>query len=99
VAFPYMDDVIIPSTTVEEGLQCLRSVLEVLREHNLTLKLRKCSFFRTKIDYLGREISEEGIRLGQTKIDTILRMDEPRSIKHGRQFLGLSGYFRKFVQN
>jgi transposase InsO family protein len=99
VAFPYMDDIIIPSTTVEEGLQRLRSVLEVLRQHNLTLKLSKCSFFRTKIDYLGREISEEGIRPGQTKIDAILRMDVPRSVKHVRQFLGLSGYFRKFVQN
>lgn len=57
IAFPYLDDIIIPSKTVDEGLNKLRQVLEKLREHNLTLKLSKCYFFKTEINYLGREIS------------------------------------------
>jgi transposase InsO family protein len=96
VAFPYIDDVIIPSTTVEEGLHRLRLVLEALRKHNITLRLSKCSFFCTKIDYLGREV---GIRPGRAKIVAISNMVPPRTVKQVRQFLGLAGYFRKFVQN
>lgn len=99
VAFSYMDDVIIPSTTIAEGLQRLRLVLEALRKHNLTLKITKCSFFSTKIEYLGREISEEGIKPGQAKIEAILKMIVPNTVKQVRQFLGLAGYFRKFVKN
>lgn len=99
IAFPYMDDVIIPSTTVEEGLRRLRLVFEAFRKHNLTIKLSKCSFFHKQIDYLGREISADGIKPGKRKIEAILRMDEPKTVKQVRQFLGLSGYFRKFVKN
>lgn len=57
IAFPYLDDVIIPSKTIEEGLSRLRQVLDVFRTH-LTLKLEKCSFFLESIEYLGREINE-----------------------------------------
>lgn len=98
VAFPYMDDVIIPSTSIEEGLHRLRLVLETLRKHNLTLKISKCTFFSTKIDYLGREISEEGIRPGRVKTEAILKMKAPKTVKQVRQFVGLSGYFRKFIE-
>ncbi|KAJ3642004.1 hypothetical protein Zmor_028469 [Zophobas morio] len=99
VAFPYIDDVIIPSTTVEEGLERVRLVLEALRKHNITLRLSKCSFFCTKIDYLGREISAEGIRPGQAKIAAISKMVPPETVKQVRQFVGLAGYFRKFIRN
>ena len=67
VAFPYIDDIIIPSTTVSEGLQRLQLVLNKLREHKLTLNLNKCSFLMTTIDYLGREISAEGVKPGRQK--------------------------------
>lgn len=99
IAFPYLDDIIIPSNTIEEGLRRLRQVLEKLREHRLTLKLSKCSFFKTRIEYLGREISEEGVRPGQRKIEAVIQMRDPKTVKQVRQFLGLSGYFRKFVKN
>lgn len=61
VAFPYLDDVMIPSRTIEEGVTRLRQVLSTFRTHHLTLKLEKCTFFAESIDYLGREISEQGI--------------------------------------
>lgn len=61
IAFPYLDDVIIPSRTIEEGMTRLRQVLETFRMHHLTLKLEKCSFFSQFIEYLEREISEQGV--------------------------------------
>jgi len=77
----------------------LRQVLEALRKHRLTLKLEKCSFFTQSIEYLGREISEAGVRPGRRKVEAMLSMQAPRSVKQVRQFLGLAGYFRKFVEN
>lgn len=99
VAFPYIDDIIIPCTSFEEGLSRLNSVLTKFREHKLTLKLSKCAFFKTTIEYLGREISKDGVRPGSSKIEAVLKMRDPRNVKEIRQFLGLSGYFRKFVRD
>lgn len=99
IAFPYLDDIIIPSKTIAEGMTRLRQVLDTLRIHHLTLKLEKCSFFSKSIEYLGREISEQGVRPGRRKIEAVLDMEAPRSVKQVRQFLGLAGYFRKFVKN
>lgn len=99
IAYPYIDDIIIPARTVEEGLGRLEKVLEVFRKNNLTLKLSKCEFFKTNIDYLGREISKEGVRPGTKKVDALVRMASPQNVKQVRQFLGLAGYFRKFVPN
>jgi hypothetical protein len=97
--FPYIDDVIIPSTTVEKDLERLRLVLESFRKHNLRIKLSKFSFFSTNIDYLGREISAEGVRPERAKIEAVSQMSAPKTVKHVRQFLGLSGYFRKFIEH
>lgn len=69
IAFPYLDDVIIPSKTIEEGIARLRQVLETFRAHRLTLRLDKCTFFAESIEYLGRKISEEGVRPGRRKVD------------------------------
>jgi hypothetical protein len=99
IAFPYMDDIIIPSATLEEGLCRLRLVLEALRKYNLTLKIEKCVFFGTQIDYLGREISAEGVRPGKRKVEAVLQMQPPETVKQVHQFLGLMGYFRRFLKN
>lgn len=98
VAFPYLDDVIIPSRTIEEGVARLRQVLSTFRTHHLTLKLEKCTFFAESIDYLGREISARGVRPGQSKIEALVRMERPQSVKQVRQVLGLASYFQRFVE-
>lgn len=61
IAMVYMDDLLLPSTSVEEGLRNLREILEVLRKAELTLRLKKRYFFQDHIDYPGYHISGEGI--------------------------------------
>lgn len=99
IALVYLDDIIIPCKSVKDGLSKLRRVFEKLRNHNLTLKLSKCSFFQESVDYLGREVSRSGVRPGMKKILAVADMPMPRNVKQVRQFLGLAGYFRKFVEN
>ena len=70
-AFAYMDDIIIPSVTIKQGLERLKLVLDVLRQNNLTLKLIKCSFLKQKIDYLGQKISAEGVKPGSQKVEAV----------------------------
>jgi len=72
IVFPYLDDVIIPFKTLEEGISRLRRVLDVFRAHHLILKLEKCSFFSESIEYLGRDISVQRVRPGRCKIEAVM---------------------------
>ncbi|CAH2207715.1 jg2951, partial [Pararge aegeria aegeria] len=97
-AFAYMDDVIIPSKTIEEGFQRLISTLELFRKAGLTLKLSKCNFFKESIDYLGFEVCENGIRPGKNKIAAVENFPVPTDQHKLRQFLGLASFFRRFIR-
>lgn len=99
IAMAYLDDIIIPSETVEEGMRNLREVLIILREANLTLRIDKCKFFMTKIDYLGFEISEFGVSSGRNKLNAVGNFPVPNDVKSVRSFLGLASYVRRFVRN
>jgi len=96
-ALVYIDDILIAASSNKEAYERLERVLRILEENNLTLNLTKCRFFQRKIDYLGREISSEGVRPGMHKVEAVLNTADPRNIKQVRQFLGLAGYFRKFI--
>lgn len=98
MATPYLDDIICPSTTFAEGLENLKTVFVILRENNLTLNPEKCNFFRKSIRYLGFEIDQEGVRPGPLKIQTVRDFPTPKDIHGVRQFLGLSGFFRRFIE-
>lgn len=97
-AMAYLDDIIIPSINVEEGLANLRLILEVIRNANLTLNLKKCTFLKTKIDYLGFTISMNNISPGEKKIKCLKEFPTPKDIRSVRSFIGLSSYFRRFVK-
>lgn len=97
-ALAYMDDLLVPSKSVEEGFQRLEDILQLFQEAGLTLNLSKCRFFDTQIDYLGYEISSEGVKPGERKIEAVRKFPTPRNVHEVRQFLGLSSYFRKFVK-
>ena len=96
-AMGYLDDNIIFSKTEEEHLQHLEEIFECLRKAGLKLKLQKCSFFKKHIQYLGHLISNEGIQPLPEKLESIAKMPVPQNMKQVKQFLGLVGYYRKFV--
>ena len=96
-AMGYLDDIIIFSKTEEEHLQHLEEIFERLWKAGLKLKLQKCSFFKKHIQYLGHLISDEGIQPLPEKLESIAKMPVPQNAKQVKQFLGLVGYYRKFV--
>ena len=93
----YLDDIIIFSKTEDEHLEHLETIFNRLGEAGLKLKLQKCSFFKKHIQYLGHLISDEGIQPLPEKLESIARMPIPKNAKQVKQFLGLVGYYRKFV--
>lgn len=98
-ATAYIDDILIYGKNIEECLTRLENVLKLLENANLTLNLSKCEFLMDKISYLGYEISATGIRPGDKKIQCVLNFPCPTDQHTVRQFLGLVGYFRKFIRN
>ena len=96
-AFGYLDDILIFSSGIETHLEHLRKVFLRLREAKLKLKASKCSFFKKHIQYLGHLVSGDGIEPLPEKLEAVENMPPPRTPKEVRQFLGLVGYYRKFV--
>lgn len=95
----FIDDILIHSATLERHIQLMRQVFQLLNEHQLKIKLSKCSFARTNLTYLGHEISEEGVRTDGKNVAAVQKWPTPTNVKEVRGFLGLAGYYRKFVKN
>lgn len=98
VCLVYLDDIILFSKTVEEHLERLVRVLGRLRSAGLKLKPEKCSLMRKSVSFLGHVVSEAGIATDPEKIKAVAEWPEPTSVKEVRSFLGLAGYYRRFVK-
>ena len=96
-AMMYLDDIIIFSNSEEEHLSHIEEIFRRLEAEDLKMKRSKCDFFKKHIHYLGHLILADGVRPLKDKLDTIRDMPAPRSSKEVKQFLGLAGYYRKFV--
>ena len=96
-AMTYLDDIIIFSKNELEHLEHLEEVFHQLRMAGLKMKHSKCDFFESEIHYLGHLISADGISPLPDKLTTIKKMPAPKDTKEIKQFLGLTGYYRKFV--
>jgi hypothetical protein len=94
----YLDDIIVYSETFEKHLQHLKQVFERLREANLHLKAQKCHFCSAKVSYLGHVITPEGISPDPAKVSAILEAPPPKNTGELRSFLGLTGYYRRFIK-
>jgi len=95
----FIDDILIYSRSKEEHSQHLRLVLETLRAEKLYAKFSKCEFWIRKVDFLGHVVSEAGIHVDPSKIKAIKNWEAPRRPTEIRQFLGLAGYYRRFIKN
>ena len=96
-AMGYLDDIIIYSRSEKEHLEHLEEIFIRLKAAGLKLKLEKCCFFKKHIQYLGHLISAEGIQPLPEKLESIAKMPVPKNPKEVKQFLGLVGYYRKFI--
>ncbi|GFS81697.1 retrovirus-related Pol polyprotein from transposon 17.6 [Trichonephila clavipes] len=95
----YMDDIIIPSSDELDGLNRLTRVLKTASEYGLELNLKKLNFLKSKIEFLGHIIEKGTIKPSLDKTKAVQNFPEPKNLKQVQSFLGLSGYFRKFIQN
>lgn len=95
----FIDDILIYSKTEVEHKAHLKLVLEWLRNHKLYAKFRKCSFWKREIGFLGHRVSGEGVSVDSEKVKAIEEWQRPSMVSEVRSFLGLAGYYRKFVKN
>ena len=95
----YLDDIIILGRTWQEHLQNLIKVLVALRKFKLKLSIKKCFFFRKKIEFLGHIIGREGIHPQVDKVRAIKDFPIPKNARQVQSFLGLSGYYRRFIRD
>ncbi|KAL4085363.1 hypothetical protein QTP88_027222 [Uroleucon formosanum] len=95
----YLDDIIMYGKGLLDHNEKLRDVFERLRNHNLKIQPTKCEFLKQQCMYLGHIISENGIQPDPEKIKSVLQFPIPTSVKEIKSFLGLSGYYRKFIKS
>lgn len=94
----FFDDILVYIKTESLHQQHLTEVLQLLHTHQLYANRKKCQFGCEKIEYLGRVISAEGVSVDTEKIKAMADLKEPRNVKALRGFLGLTGYYRKFMK-
>jgi hypothetical protein len=94
----FLDDILIYSSSLEQHTKHLQLVLQILRDNQLFLKLSKCSFAQHKLEYLGHIISSARVATDPQKIAAMLHWPKPTNVTEVRAFLGLTGYYRKFLK-
>ncbi|CAH9107428.1 unnamed protein product, partial [Cuscuta europaea] len=95
----FIDDILVYSKTPEDHEKHLRLTLQTLRENQLYAKLSKCDFWQDRVAFLGHIITQEGVSVDPSKIKAVIEWRAPTSVTDVRSFLGLAGYYRRFVKD
>lgn len=95
----FFDDILVYSTSVEQHLQHLKEVFLILRSNSFFVKKSKCAFFTSRIEYLGHFISAQGVSTDPAKVQVVQDWPVPSNVKQLRGFLGLTGYYRRFIKS
>lgn len=94
----FINDILIYSKSTEEHERHLRTAMQTLREHKLYAKFEKCAFWLEQVQFLGHVISKEGISVDPAKVEAVLKWRPPTTPTKVRSFLGLAGYYRRFIE-
>ncbi|GFX82418.1 retrovirus-related Pol polyprotein from transposon 297 [Trichonephila clavipes] len=97
IVLPYMDDVVIPAANESQALEYLKIVLEVACDYGLEINFKKCQFLHNTIEFLGHIIENGRLFPSPSKTKAVINYPDLKNIKDVRRFLGLTGYFRKFL--
>ncbi|GJT63595.1 putative reverse transcriptase domain-containing protein [Tanacetum coccineum] len=95
----FIDDILIYSKTQEEHVEHLRLVLGLLKKEKLYAKFSKCEFWLREVQFLGHVINGNGIHVDPSKIEAVKNWKAPRTLTEVCSFLGLAGYYRRFIEN
>ncbi|XP_041999963.1 uncharacterized protein LOC121749458 [Salvia splendens] len=95
----FFDDILVYSATWADHMRHLRQVFEALNAHALVVNAKKCLLGRASVEYLGHIMSFEGVKMDPAKVSAVLRWPTPTSLKSIRGFLGLTGYYRRFIKD
>jgi hypothetical protein len=95
----FFDDILVYSKTWEEHMKHLGQVLSLLEENQFYAKMSKCTFGKEQVEYLGHIISKKGVKVDPKKTRAITEWPKPKNISKLKGFLGLAGYYRRFIKN
>ena len=94
-----LDEILICIDSIQDNLDILNKVANLMQEFGLEARLDKCSFVYTEIDFLGYLLSHNKVKPGIYKTIAVSKFPTPSSVREIKSFLGLTGYFRKFIKN
>ena len=97
--FVYLDDIVVYTKNLEDHGKKIRRLFNRLADAKLSLQPRKCEFLRTVVAYLGHIIGQDGVKPDPNKIKAVKNFPRPQNPKNIRQFLGLVGYYRRFIKD
>ena len=95
----YLDDIMIYSNTPEEHAEHIETVLKILQDNKFYAKREKCSFNLPEVKFLGHIVGRNGLKVDPKKVEVVKDWPTPKDVTQVRQFLGLTNYFRKFIQD
>lgn len=95
----YMDDIIVFSTSLQEHMENLNKIFQALQNVNLKIQLDKSEFLKKEVAFLGHIVTDQGVKPNPDKIIAIQKWPIPRNQKELKGFLGILGYYRRFVRD